>query len=177
MLFLLGHGLDRIDLIYVLVVDELAFVAISAESWRLLMPLLAHFGLVVFVEALRRRLHDELAVAVSVGAVIIEFAIARIHEISAQLCLVIELEVLDVAQHLLSRLKMHLLLLSRLLAGQVVSHDSVPASVNPMLLVMSVQYCLLGIFYRHFFGVLLLYISPDVGPERVLNRGMIIATI
>ena len=160
------------DLIYVLIMDELALLAISAESRRLLMPLLAHLGLVVLVEALWRRLHDELAVAVSVGAVFIEFASARIHEISAQLRLVIELEVLDVPQHLLSRLEMHLLLLSRFLAGQVVSHDSVPGR-----LVFVKLHGLLRIVHRHFFGVLLLYISPDIGPERVLNRRMIIATI
>ena len=115
-LLLFGQGLDRVDLIYVLAMDELALFAVRAQSRRLLMPLLAHFGLVVFVEALRRRFHNELGVAVSVGAILIEFTGACFHEIAAQLRLVVELEVLNVSKHLLSRLKLHLLLLPWLLA-------------------------------------------------------------
>lgn len=57
-LLLLRHRLDLANFIYVLVVDELALLTIGAQPWRLLMPLLAHFGLIVLVEALRRRLDD-----------------------------------------------------------------------------------------------------------------------
>lgn len=125
------------DLIYVLVMDELALVAIRAQPRRLLVPLLAHFGLIVFVEALWRRFHNKLSVAMSIGTVLIEFAGAALHEIAAQLSLVIELEVLNVSKHLLSRLEMHLLLLPRFLARLVVSHGAVP--------VVKMSHCLLCI--------------------------------
>ena len=52
-LLLLSHCFHGIDLTYILLVDKLALVTISALPWRLLMPLLAHLGLVVLVEALR----------------------------------------------------------------------------------------------------------------------------
>ena len=95
-LLLLRHRLYLANFIYVLVVDELALLTISAEPWRLLMPLLAHFGLIVLVEALWRWLEVQLVVAVSVGAILVELARPAFHKVSAQLSLVIELEVLNI---------------------------------------------------------------------------------
>ena len=49
---LLSHCFHGINLTYILLMDELALVTIGALPRRLLMPLLAHLGLVVLVEAL-----------------------------------------------------------------------------------------------------------------------------
>ena len=174
-LLLLSYRFYRTDLIYVLVMDELALFAVGAHSGCLLMPLLAHLGLVVFIEALGRGLDDQLSIAVSVSTILIEFTWTTFHEIPTQLRLVIELEVLDVSQHLLARLKMHLLLLPRLLfTGHAIKSQ---CCLMPGGNIVVAKQHFFGIFHGHLLRILLLNISPDVVPEWVLNRGMIIATI
>jgi hypothetical protein len=49
----LCESLDWMDLVNIFIMYELAFIAISALAWCLLMPLFAHFCFVVFVETLR----------------------------------------------------------------------------------------------------------------------------
>jgi hypothetical protein len=88
------HG---VNLIEILLVDKLALVSVGALPWSLLVPLLAHFCLIVLVEALWRWLEVQLVVAVSVGAILVELARPAFHEVPAQLCLVIQLEVLNVS--------------------------------------------------------------------------------
>ena len=104
------------DLTYILLVDKLALITVGTLPWRLFMPLLAHLGLVVLVEALWRWLNNKFVVTVSISAIVIELAETSLHEVPAQLCLVIQFEVLNVSQHLLSGLKVHLLLFSGLFA-------------------------------------------------------------
>lgn len=95
-----------------------------------------------------------------VRTIVIEFTGACIHEVPTQLGLVVQLEVLNVPQHLLSGLEVHLLLLPWLLPREVVCHRSVPRR-----LVFVERHGRLRLFCRHFFGVLLLYIPPDIVPE------------
>ena len=117
---LLSLCFHRIDLIDVLFVNELALVSIGALSRSLLVPLLAHLGFVVLVEALWRWLEVEFAVSMRVGAILIELARPALHEVPAQLSLVIQLEVLNVSQLLLTRLKIHLLLFSWFFSRKIV---------------------------------------------------------
>lgn len=88
------------DLVYVLIVNELALIAVGAESRCLLVPLLAHFCFVIFIETLRRCLYDQFCIAMRIGALLIELARARFHKVAAQLCFVIDLEVFNVPKHL-----------------------------------------------------------------------------
>ena len=111
-LALFGMRLHGADLQVVFVVNELAFVAIGALPRCLLVPLFTHFSLIVLVELLWSRLHYQFRVTVGVGALLIELTSSSVHEIPAQLCFVIEFEILDIAQHLFARLEMHLFLLS-----------------------------------------------------------------
>lgn len=117
---LLSHSFHSINLIDVLFVNELALVSIRALSRSLLVPLLAHLRLVVFVEALWRWLEVEFVVSMRVGAILVELARPAFHEVPAQLSLVIQLEVLNVSKHLLTRLKMHLFLFSWFLSRKIV---------------------------------------------------------
>jgi len=117
-LALFGMRLHGADLQVVFVVNELAFVAIGALPRCLLVPLFTHFSLIVLVELLWSRLHYQFRVTVGVGALLIELAKSSFHEIPAQLCFVIEFEILNIAQHLFARLEMHLFLLSWLLARE-----------------------------------------------------------
>lgn len=82
-LALFGMGLHCADFQVVFIVDELALVSICALTRRLLMPLLAHFSLIVLVELLWSRLHHQFRVAMGVGAVLIELTSSSFHEISA----------------------------------------------------------------------------------------------
>ena len=84
------------DLVYVLIVNELTLLAVGAIPRRLLVPLLAHFCFIVFVETLRRWLNNKFCVAVRIGALFIELAGARFHKVATQLCFVIDLEVFNV---------------------------------------------------------------------------------
>lgn len=61
--------------------NELAFVSVGTLPRRLFVPLLAHFSLVVLVELLWSRFHDQLSVAVGVSALLIELACSRVHVI------------------------------------------------------------------------------------------------
>lgn len=61
----------------------------------------------------------------SISAIITELAKPGLHEVSAQLCPVIQFEVLNVSQHLLTGLEVHLLLFSCLLAGRLVVEPGV----------------------------------------------------
>jgi len=115
---LFGMCLHGADLQVVFVVNELAFVAIGALPRCLLVPLFTHFSLIVLVELLWSRLHYQFWVTMGVGALLIELANSSVHEIPAQLCFVIEFEILDIAQHLFARLEMHLFLLAWLPARE-----------------------------------------------------------
>lgn len=93
--------------------DELALVTISTFTRRINVPLLAHFSLIVLVEV--ALLDDQLNVAMSIGALSVELASARLHEVLAELSLVIDAEVLNILDHFLPRCEVHLFLLSLLL--------------------------------------------------------------
>lgn len=117
---LLGHldtaasrSLLREGLHAVLLVDELALVTVSTFSRGVNVPLLAHFGLVVLVEV--ALFDDQLHVAMSVGALSLELAAARLHEVLAQLRLVVDAKVFNILDHFLPRCEVHLFLLSLLL--------------------------------------------------------------
>jgi len=59
--------------------------------------LFTHFSLIVLVELLWSRLHYQFRVTVGVGALLIELTNSCFHKIPAQLCFVIEFEILDIA--------------------------------------------------------------------------------
>ena len=99
-----------------LLVDKLALVAVGAPAGRCFMPLLAVLRLVVPVHVCRPK--NELFVAVRVHALLIEFTVTFLHEITTQLSLVVDTEVFDVLEHLFARGKIHELLLPLILVWQ-----------------------------------------------------------
>lgn len=60
---------------------ELALITISALPWRIDVPLLAHFSLIILVEV--ALFDDQLNVAVSIGALPVELTAARLHVVLA----------------------------------------------------------------------------------------------
>lgn len=73
-------GASDVTVVFKLIVDELALVAVRALTGRVLMPLFAHFGFVVFVHG--DGLHDELMMTMRIAAFRLEFALARVHEVA-----------------------------------------------------------------------------------------------
>mmetsp|Transcript_14516 Transcript_14516/g.24779 ORF Transcript_14516/g.24779 Transcript_14516/m.24779 type:complete len:296 (-) Transcript_14516:212-1099(-) len=102
-----GLGLGDDQAVGVFVVNKLALFAVAALAGGGDVPLLAHFGLVVLVEA--AGLAVELGVSVGVGTVLGELALARLHPVSAHLCFVVDPEVLYVPDHFGARGEIHLL--------------------------------------------------------------------
>lgn len=74
-------SLHGADFQVVFIVDELALVSIGALPGRLLVPLFAHFSLIVLVELLWSRLHYQFRVTMGVGTLLIELANSGFHEI------------------------------------------------------------------------------------------------
>ena len=93
--------------------DELALVTVSTFTGGIYVPLPAHFSLIVLVEV--ALFDDQLNVAVSIGTLSLELTAARLHEVLAQLSLVIDAKVLNILDHFLPRCEVHLFLLSLLL--------------------------------------------------------------
>lgn len=106
------RSLRRHILFLLRLVNELALIAICATTGRSLVPLLAIFGLIIFV--LWLRYYHKLMQAVRKGALITELALAGLHELAAQLRSIVDAEVLDIFEHGLSRWKIHDLLITLL---------------------------------------------------------------
>ena len=87
--------------------DKLTLVTIWTPSWRLLMPLLAHFGFVILMWLLR--LLAKFMKSVGVSTLVFELALSGLHEVSTKFRLVVEAEVLDISDHLCPRAEIHLL--------------------------------------------------------------------
>lgn len=64
-----------------LFVDELALVTIRTVPWGINVPLLAHLSLIILVEV--ALFDDQLNVAMSIGALSLELATARLHVVLA----------------------------------------------------------------------------------------------
>jgi hypothetical protein len=80
-----------------LVVDKLALVAIVAFSWSKLVPLFAHFSLVVFVQG--GLLSFQFLEAVRVGAFVSKFTLTCLKPVLAQFSFIVNSEVLDIPDH------------------------------------------------------------------------------
>lgn len=119
MVLILNLKLDVVDLVEIFVVNELALLTVGTASRSQLVPLLAHLCFVVLVEALRRGFDHQLSVAVGIRALLVELANSRLHEVPAELRLVIDLEVFYLPEHLLSRLVIHWFLIPGFLAREV----------------------------------------------------------
>ena len=119
MVLILNLKLDVVDLVEIFVVNELALLTVGTASRSQLVPLLAHLCFVVLVEALRRGFDHQLSVAVGIRALLVELANSSLHEVPAELRLVIDLEVFYLPEHLLSRLVIHWFLIPGFLAREV----------------------------------------------------------
>lgn len=91
-------------------VDELALITVRALFWSLFMPFLAQFRFVVSIASSWLLL--QLMVSVGVWALLFELAFSSVHPVLAHFGFVVDPEVLDVLQHVLTRLELHLLLRS-----------------------------------------------------------------
>lgn len=78
--------------------NELAFVTVCALAGGKLMPLLALLCFVVFVLIIDWL--KELVFSVRKCALVVELTIASIYKVLAELCLVIDPEILNISEHL-----------------------------------------------------------------------------
>lgn len=90
---------------------KLALVSISTVAGARLVPLLAHFRLVIFM---CRFPCIQLVVAMSVGTIMIKLTGSIFHPVSTKFCFVIEPEVFDVFYHFFSAGEIHVLFRPRL---------------------------------------------------------------
>jgi hypothetical protein len=90
-----------------LVVDKLALLSVGTLARRRLMPLFAHFRLVILVRVLLPPV--KLVIAMGVSAIFIELAIAELCKVFAKFGLVVESEVFDATEHFGTRSEVHLL--------------------------------------------------------------------
>ena len=88
--------------------DELALIAVGADARGGLVPLLAHFGLVILVDVPRPLI--KLVVAMGIGALLAKLAVAEIYPVLAKFGLIVDFKVGNVSHHFLTRTEVHLLL-------------------------------------------------------------------
>lgn len=77
---------------------ELALVSIGAFSGSRLMPLFAHFGLIVFVVHIGP--DSEFMVPMRIAALAFKFAVACLDPVTAKLGLVVHPEIFNILEHL-----------------------------------------------------------------------------
>ena len=94
---------------------KLAFIAVSALARSGLMPLFAHFGLVVLI--IHRWSQGKLMMAVSVAAFAFELAVAGFFPVAAELSLIVHAKIFNILEHLFPGRKVHLLLLAPRIGG------------------------------------------------------------
>jgi len=87
-------------------VDELAFAAVCAFTRGLNVPLLAMFGLKIFVAL---SFVVQLMDAMGVSTFMVKLTNACMYEIVAELCLVVQPKVFNIFNHSLSTWEIHLL--------------------------------------------------------------------
>lgn len=85
---------------WALFVDELTFLTISAVAWGCLVPLLAHFGLIILMWSDIPLV--QFVETMCVSAVLIKLTVPELSPVLAHLRLVVDSEVLDIPEHLLS---------------------------------------------------------------------------
>jgi hypothetical protein len=94
-------------LVHQFFMDELTFGTVGALTWCCFVPLLAHFGFVIFVLELRTRI--KFVVPMGIGTLLTKLALTNFHPVFAEFSFVVNFKVSDVPDHFLTRAKIHLL--------------------------------------------------------------------